>query len=286
MEDLKSPKKSINPMAWFIGAIIIVGLGWLLWQAFQKDDTSTQQQQTTSSSATETSLTPQSTEIKSIDEILTLTAQQDATAIFAGVEFATEDGVDVYKVTTKTGLVYIFDANTGELIKQEQSTETREGEIPTDFSTNITFEQAIAIAQAKFPNSQVEKVELENEHGALIFSVRFTDESRVDINAITGEITRTKNQGEDEIKIGDDDFDDDGIKNSDDSDDDNDGQDDSVDSDDDNDGISDDQDGNDDNDGLDNDEDDDDDEDDNSGSGNDDEEDDSDNSGHGNSNDN
>ncbi len=56
----------------------------------------------------------------------------------------------------------------------------------------MTMEQAIAQAQAVFPGKIVTKVEVENEHNALVYSIRFSDGSRMDIDANTGAVVRTR----------------------------------------------------------------------------------------------
>jgi uncharacterized membrane protein YkoI len=55
---------------------------------------------------------------------------------------------------------------------------------------SISLEQAKAIAMGVFPNGTIQKVETESEQGMVVFSVRFTDGSRVDVNAADGSIVQ------------------------------------------------------------------------------------------------
>jgi uncharacterized membrane protein YkoI len=52
----------------------------------------------------------------------------------------------------------------------------------------ISSEQALQAAVAYRGGGSVERVELEEEHGLLIFDVRFVDDSRVYVDAFTGEV--------------------------------------------------------------------------------------------------
>ncbi len=55
-------------------------------------------------------------------------------------------------------------------------------------STTITAESAITQALTVFPGKTVAKVELEHENTVLVYSVRFSDGSRVDVSATDGTI--------------------------------------------------------------------------------------------------
>lgn len=85
-------------------------------------------------------------------------------------------------------------------------------------SGSVTFEQAKTIALGVFPDKTIKKVETELEHGVLVYSVRFTDSSRVDVNSNNGSVVRTEQ--EDDNHIEDSDSDDDSHDSSDDNEDD------------------------------------------------------------------
>ena len=59
----------------------------------------------------------------------------------------------------------------------------------------ITLDQAKAVALSQYGSSSIKKVEIEMEHGAKVYSVRFVDGSRVDVSASDGTVTRTKIKG-------------------------------------------------------------------------------------------
>jgi uncharacterized membrane protein YkoI len=56
----------------------------------------------------------------------------------------------------------------------------------------VNQDQATAIAMTAMPGKAVKKVQSESEGGTAVFSVRFTDGSRVDVRASDGAVVRTK----------------------------------------------------------------------------------------------
>ncbi len=70
-----------------------------------------------------------------------------------------------------------------------------------------TLGEAVTIAEKQFPTKKVEKVEKETEEGVAVWSVRFTDGSRVDVSIATGEITRIKDKMNDDSSDKEDDDD-------------------------------------------------------------------------------
>jgi hypothetical protein len=78
----------------------------------------------------------------------------------------------------------------------------------SDTSNGTTLGEAVALAEKQFPTKKVEKVEKETEEGVLVWSVRFTDGSRVDVDVATGDITRIKDKTSDEDSSDSDDDDD------------------------------------------------------------------------------
>lgn len=67
-------------------------------------------------------------------------------------------------------------------------------------SSSINLDQAKAIALGVFPGKTIKEVETEVEHGILVYSVRFTDSSRVDVNSNDGSIVRTEREEDDHIE--------------------------------------------------------------------------------------
>ena len=145
-------------------------------------------------------------DIKSIDEIRTLANNGIVEGLtISSVELEQEDGVLLYKVHYSDGTYKLFDARTGEMVtKPDLEVDTS---VPIDFVAGVSIESARATAQSVFPDKVIQKIELESENGIIVYSVRFTDDTRVDISAIDGSIVRTRN-GATETRTSDDNNDD------------------------------------------------------------------------------
>lgn len=83
--------------------------------------------------------------------------------------------------------------------QNEQRAITKNGIIKIENETSLpagstTIDQAMGVAQAAFPNKTIRKIEVETEDGAVVISVRFTDNSRVDVRASDGQITRQQDR--------------------------------------------------------------------------------------------
>lgn len=63
---------------------------------------------------------------------------------------------------------------------------------PAVASDSVTRDQAVAIANTEMPGKTLKKVESEQEHGVLVWSVRFTDGSRVDVSQVDGRVLRVR----------------------------------------------------------------------------------------------
>ena len=59
-------------------------------------------------------------------------------------------------------------------------------------TTKITLEEALVIAKKEFPVKTVEKTESEKEDGILIWEIKFTDGSKLEIDATTGAVLSKK----------------------------------------------------------------------------------------------
>lgn len=62
---------------------------------------------------------------------------------------------------------------------------------------SISVDQAKAAAMAVFPDKTFNKVEVELEDGIVVFSVRFADDSRVDVQASDGAVVRVEDEAMD-----------------------------------------------------------------------------------------
>lgn len=124
--------------------------------------------------------------------------QKDAIADKSGVtvthiELEQNDvGNLVYKTELSDGTVTIYDAKTGARVKSIAKTEKTTEVLPANFTPRVGFAKALEVARAEKPNSKVFKIELELEGGIVVYSVRFSDQARVDVDAQNGTIVRTK----------------------------------------------------------------------------------------------
>lgn len=88
----------------------------------------------------------------------------------------------------------------------EDGSVEQEDALPTG---SISIDEARAIAEEAHPGSSVNKIEVETEHGAVVFSVRFDDGAKVDVDS-NGSIVKVEveeEENEDESSHSDDDND-------------------------------------------------------------------------------
>lgn len=144
--------------------------------------------------------------VLSVDEIRNLAGLGLASGVtITGVELEQEDQGLVYKVKYSDGTFKLYNATTGELIGNT-SLEVDET-VPAGFVAGVTIETARATAQGVFPNKSIRKIELDTENGVVVYSVRFTDDSRVDVSAQDGSVVRTRDEASG-VRTGDDSSDD------------------------------------------------------------------------------
>lgn len=76
--------------------------------------------------------------------------------------------------------------------RQENTQKAEDNQPAADQPINgdITQEQAVDIASKQVPGKTLKKVEIETEEGTKVYSVRFTDDTRVDVRASDGTIVR------------------------------------------------------------------------------------------------
>ena len=98
----------------------------------------------------------------------------------------------VYKAELSDGTVTVYNARTGVRLSSRAVAEKTSEVLPANTATGIGFAKALEVAKAERPGSKVYKIELELEGGVVVYSVRFTDQARVDVNAQTGVVVRTK----------------------------------------------------------------------------------------------
>lgn len=142
------------------------------------------------------------------DEMRTL-AEKDAPAgaTITQVEIENEHGAVLYKVKFSDGSFRLYDAVTGLPYVDTASGEVENDEsVPAGFVAGITIQQARDTAAAQRPGKTITKIELETEEGKVVYSVRFSDDGRVDVDATNGSVVRVR--GADGVKTSDDSNDD------------------------------------------------------------------------------
>jgi uncharacterized membrane protein YkoI len=154
--------------------------------------------------------------LKPIDEIRSLAAVGLVQGVsISSVELELEENVLVYKVKFSDGTFKLYNARTGEMVAKSDL--EIDASVPANFVASVTIDSARATAQGIFPDKTVNKIELETENGIVVYSVRFTDDSRVDVSATDGSVVRTRDEASGVRTGGDSSSSDDSNKDSDDS---------------------------------------------------------------------
>ncbi len=146
---------------------------------------------------------PQNLEgVLGVEEMQTLALNDvPSGASIVNIEVENENGVVLYKVKFSDGSYRLYDAKTGlPYVDASAGVETNES-VPVGFVAGITLQQARDTASTQRPGKTITKIELETENGVVVYSVRFSDDGRVDINATDGSVARVRNA---ESKISDD----------------------------------------------------------------------------------
>ncbi|MFD3164999.1 PepSY domain-containing protein [Herpetosiphon sp. NSE202] len=117
-------------------------------------------------------------------------------SLLATPELVNYAGTAAYEVRLDRGLVYI-DATTGAVLANNAvapPTQAPAPPAPTNAPapSTISADAAASAAVAYLGGGTVERVELEEEHGALVYEVRFTNDSRVYVDAYSGSVVYAK----------------------------------------------------------------------------------------------
>lgn len=246
-----------------VAVVVLIGGG--LFYVYSKSSNNSKVANTTETETTELKALPDDLAgILTLEKIQELVEQEAPNTSVKAVELGVEDGVLVYIVGLSDGSQLAFDATSGEKVAVAKASddEDEEQHTLTDLTSKVSLANAVSIARAQHPGVDVRKVEIEQEDGILVYSVRFTDKARVDVDANNGSVIEIREKDGKKVKDrdeshNDDDHDDDGAKNHSDNDDDNDGKRDRDDEDDDQDEVKDSEDRDDDNDDVDDEDDDD-----------------------------
>jgi uncharacterized membrane protein YkoI len=185
--------KYFMPAGVALALVATVGIGSYLYS----------QNKTESAVLREVALPSDLSGLKSVDEIrgfATVGLVQGVS--ISSVELELEENVLVYKVKFTNGTFKLYNARTGEMVAKSDL--EIDASVPADFVAGVTIESARATAQGVFPDKTIVKIELETEEQVVVYSVRFSDDSRVDVSAVDGSIVRSRNELTDERTGGDD----------------------------------------------------------------------------------
>ncbi len=197
-------------------ALIGGGGGYYLVKQDKKEIEANKQAEVEAAKIEAETLPAVTTGLKTVEEIRAIAEPLAGRAKILNIELENEDAGLIYKVKLSDGKVLFFNAKTGaqitdpsdddEDVAEDKAKAEETDEIPDKFVAKITLAEARSIAEARRPGKAVKKIELEMEEGVGVYSVRFTDSGRVDVNATTGAIMRV--EAGDEEDSGDDEDDD------------------------------------------------------------------------------
>lgn len=134
--------------------------------------------------------------LQDVESIVTTTKADEARTISA-IELGNEDGSLVYKVRLSDGSIRYINALTGTeaLHYSHDVTDTEDSDdstLPAGFVPGIGFAAARDTALANYSTGEINRIKLETEDGRAVYSVRFTDKHRVDVDAQSGTIVKIK----------------------------------------------------------------------------------------------
>lgn len=175
-----------------VGVLLLVGGSFYMFM--QKTQDAQLRADRSAGDVTTRDVLPEDLEgLKPLEEVSTIAVKDAEGTTVQQVELEQEDGVLVYKVVRSDQQVLVINAKTGAVISTNKAAlKSDHAALPAGFSPGISLLRAREIAVAERPGSKVGKIHLSMEYSALTYSVRFTDKSRVDINAADGTVLRVK----------------------------------------------------------------------------------------------
>lgn len=103
--------------------------------------------------------------------------------------------------TTDDTVTQTSDDSAGNLSRDDDTVNTQTGSVMVETDDNassaeasVSLEDATVLANDTLPGRTLKKVELETEHGVLVWSFRFTDGSRVDVDATNASIVEVRDE--------------------------------------------------------------------------------------------
>lgn len=132
------------------------------------------------------------------DKIKQLTETKKPGAVVTQVGLIQGNTDLVFHVELADGTSLNLDAKTGvETDVKEVENDTEGTKIAANFVPTIDFVKAQQIAMTKVPNGIVQRIELDVEDTVTVYNVRFSNGTRVEVNALDGTIVRVKIKGND-----------------------------------------------------------------------------------------
>ncbi len=137
-------------------------------------------------------LEPLADNLLSPEKIKVLAAAEVPNVEINGIELEKEHDQTLFKVKYANGTVVLFNAQTGAKVNRSSGSnnDNGQGTIPAGFTTTLDFTKARELAKAQKPDGTIRKIHLQMENGKVVFSVRFTDNARIDVDANSGAIVR------------------------------------------------------------------------------------------------
>lgn len=202
---IRNNQEGIAPLIIIIAITFLAIGGITYWRISQNGNTKKATVLTSSKSDLPTDLSG----LLTVDKIKDLALAEKSGATIKQVELEMINNTLVYRVQLLDGTLLAFNAKDGTKVtlSGDETSEKEEDDIPANAVISITFQKAVEIAQAKYPTKTIRKVEFEFEEGKVVYSVRFSDGSRVDVDATSGVINKAKDS-----LIEDKDKDDDGVE--------------------------------------------------------------------------
>lgn len=179
----------------FLALLVVAGIGGVGYYVYSQNKQSKPNLSQNNTISAKEELPIPLEGLKSIEEIRTLAAAQANNLSITEVELEQEEGVLLYKVKLSNGRILFFDAKTGAAVtnvKDDDENDDENEDIPANFTAGISLEQARQTAQQQRSGKTIIKIELENEHGIIVYNVRFSDDGRVEVNATSGAVVRVK----------------------------------------------------------------------------------------------
>lgn len=166
-----------------LGVLIILVLGF---NFYTNDQLKKNQDPNNSISSVE----PIDDQVLPLGEITQLVAKEESNSAATRIELEKEDGLLLYKVRLKNGALLTYNARSGQLLVIGRQDQKDDVELPAVIDEGIGFDGARKVALAKYPDSVIKRIELTYEGDVLVYSVRFSDNSRILVNAANGGLER------------------------------------------------------------------------------------------------